>query len=383
MEIKGKESKDESNLIIKGSQTTAKVMLDDIDETTYSQIQTFVNNPNFKDAKVRIMPDTHAGKGSVIGFTMPVGKRVCPNIVGVDIGCGMLSVNIGNKLNLSLEEMDKRIRSVIPLGFNSKDEISVFVTTPDEALETIKRVGLDEDKVMKQIGTLGGGNHFIEIGKDETGNYWLTIHTGSRNFGKVICEYWQKKAIEYDVNAESKDLAHLSEEDTKLYLQDMKVAQEYASSNRLDIFAYISVVLEIDDGELFSEIIESVHNFIDFDDNIIRKGAIRSYEGEQMVIPFNMRDGLLICEGKSNEDWNCSAPHGAGRVYSRNKAKAELSLEEFESTMKDAGVFSTSISKSTLDESPMAYKDAKIIEDAIAPTANIIHRVKPILNIKA
>jgi len=370
---------------IKGKYNTAKVMTEDIDAATYSQIQSLCNVEHFKDVPIKVMPDCHLGKGSVIGFTCPIGKRVCPNVISVDIGCGVLSVNIGKHIPLTLKDTDILIRKYVPLGFKSKEkETNVNMGTYGQIDLICKKINkLETSNVLKQIGTLGGGNHFIELGKDETGDYWLTVHSGSRRFGKEVCDYWQKIAIETDKTQTCKELAFLSEEDSSDYLYDMSIAQEYADLNRVEM---INIMLkEVFDFKVVHETerISSVHNFMDFRDGIIRKGAIRSYVGEKMVIPFNMKDGLLICEGKSNPDWNNSAPHGAGRLYSRAKAKRELSLEEFQTQMKDANVYSTSISQSTLDEAPNAYKDAKVIEDAIEPTATILRRVKPVLNIKA
>ncbi len=385
---------------IKGKYNSAKVMIDDIDSTTYSQIQFFVNHPEFK-SNIAIMPDTHAGKGSVIGFTMPVGERICPNIIGVDIGCGMLAINIGSRLKQELQYIDKTIRRMIPLGFNVHNDSGDY----SEYKDLSEKVNTNYTRVCNSVGTLGGGNHFIEIGIDDEKNYWLVVHTGSRNLGKQVCDYWQKKAIEKteairkeeiknilkktsDVDKQNalnelktrtpftRELAFLDEDDSKLYLKDMKKAQQYAVLNREEIVKLILKKLEYGSQEN----IESIHNFINFEDNIIRKGAISSYSDEKMIIPFNMRDGILICKGKSNSDWNYSAPHGAGRVLSRGDAKRKLSIDEFKNQMKD--VYSSSVNINTLDEAPNAYKDSKIIEDAIEPTAEIINRIKPVLNIK-
>jgi RNA-splicing ligase RtcB len=371
--------------------------------------------------------------------------------------CGMLSVNLGPDLKLPLPEVDLKIRQHVPFGFNIHDksvldmkkefpwrracsEAQKFALAYQEKFGTgmdlpvydmdwftskCSRIGCDLGRGIKSLGTLGGGNHFIEIGIDTKGNHWLTIHTGSRNFGKCICEYWQDKAIK-KVKKQSKEdrqkaikelkatytgkelydrikafkgapeeveppeygcsdeLRWLEGEDALGYLFDMVFAQIYAETNRKLILASIIEALKIEPVDyafMCKDTIETIHNFIDFKDFIVRKGAIRSYAGERMILPFNMRDGILLCEGKSNPDWNYSAPHGAGRVLSRGQAKKRIDLETFKEQMKD--IYSTSVCAGTLDEAPDAYKDAKLIEKAIEPTATIIDRIKPILNMKA
>lgn len=396
-------------LQIQGKYGVAKVMIDNIDEATSNQIYEFVSHPAFTEP-IAIMPDTHAGKGCVVGFTMPVGDKIVPNTIGVDIGCGMISVNIGNKLNHDLATTDKLIRSVIPLGFhvNSKP---VVKTEEFDAL--CEKTGPNPTRIQCSIGTLGGGNHFIEIGRGTNDDYWITVHTGSRNLGKCVCDYHQKKAIQkieesrskymeaqkeiilktvdkkniqtalakaknnFGVSLQNKTLAYLEGDDMEEYLLDMRKAQEYADLNRRTIIERILKAINAKEQDR----IVSVHNYVDFSDNVIRKGAIRSYVGERLIIPFNMRDGTLICEGKSNPEWNNSAPHGAGRVLSRASAKKAITLETFKEQMN--GIYSTSVTKNTLDEAPDAYKDYRIIEDAIQPTVKIIDRLKPILNIKA
>jgi RNA-splicing ligase RtcB len=429
---------------VTGKYTTAKVMIDDVEESCVAQINHFVNHPAFTNP-IAIMPDTHAGKGSVIGFTMPMSNRLIPNVVGVDIGCGMLSMNIGKHLPLSLELIDHKIRQRVPFGMETHDKAIINMETQfpwhqanvlaqkfslayrkkfDEEIhppvynmnwfmgkiEKIRAGGMR--RFINSIGTLGGGNHFTELGLSDTEDHWVTIHTGSRNFGKCICEYWQgiaSKSFNKETHAEHlqkiEDLKNtlkgrelfeaiktlkglrkpgidmkgcewLEGEEAHGYLFDMLFAQKYAEENRLHIAHIICDILGINP----TETIETVHNFIDFQDFIIRKGSIRSYVDERVIIPFNMRDGILICEGKSNPEWNCSAPHGAGRLMSRGQAKREINLEEFKDQMKD--IYSTSVGTGTLDEAPGAYKPARIIEEAIGPTATIIGRIKPILNMK-
>ncbi len=398
---------------IKGKYTTAKVMIDVLEASCIAQIQEMCNNSAFTNP-ISIMPDAHTGSGSCIGFTMKATDKIIPNVVSVDIGCGMLSYNIG-KVSIDHERIDREIRDRVPFGKTVRavpHRLSKMVDFKD----MFKRVGIDRDYALRSIGSLGGGNHFCEIGVDENKDVWVTVHTGSRNLGKKVCEYWQKIAVgrrksidignyselldkikmecdksewsvkikelknRFNVGVVATGLEYLEGSDKSGYIRDMFRAQEYAHYNRVVIMEEVLDVISNGMGIGVFDMIESVHNFMDPDDMVIRKGAIRSYVGEKMVIPFNMRDGLLICEGKSNESWNFSAPHGAGRVLSRSMAKKSLDIEEFRSEMD--GIFSTSVCSGTLDESPMAYKDSKIIEEAIGPTANILLRVKPIHNMK-
>lgn len=433
---------------VRGKHTTAKIMIDEVEESCMSQIHQFVNHLAFTNP-VSIMPDTHAGKGSVIGFTMGMTDKVIPNVVGVDIGCGITSINIGESLNISLGELDRKIRKSVPFGTNAHDNSIINMKTKEFPwqwaniiaekfamtynkkfgiiieppkfdmnwfLEKCESIGGNIGRIINSIGTLGGGNHFIETGISNNGDYWITIHSGSRNFGKRICDFWQRKAVKVlhedkrdqlqtkikeikekykytpriikeeikkekselglDYGIDMKGCEWLEENDAIGYLFDMIFSQVYALVNRECIAKIIEDILKINRYDK----IETVHNFIDFNDFIIRKGAIRSYKDERMVIPFNMRDGVLICKGKSNPEWNFSAPHGCGRVLSRSQAKKKLNLDEFKEQM--FGIFSTSVGNSTLDEAPNAYKDSKIIEEAIEPTAIIIDKIKPIHNMK-
>ena len=423
-----------------------KIFIDDIEPEAIDLIKNILNNEISKGVPVRIMPDTHVGKGIVIGFTMPMTKMVNPNYIGVDIGCSVTSHKLNKRIESDrLPALDNAIRRSIPLGTNIRKEknydgwwvesyyeavnnnIAVFQREwskrfgeEREAVDVDKKyianlcekVGVKEDVFYFSIGTLGGGNHFIEIGESANdGSHYLTIHSGSRNFGLKICNYHAKKMLakrgltqEYfdefkqitkntqptsDIPQKLEELAKkykvnkkeymLEGDNMYAYLLDMVIAQTYAQFNH----KVMSKAIFKDLGEDYhsTDSIYSMHNFIDTSDWIIRKGAIRSYKDEKMVIPFNMRDGILICEGKSNMDWNCSAPHGAGRVLARNKALQTLDMDEFIREMD--GIYSTSIHKKTLDESPMAYKDKDVIMKAIQDTATIIDSVKPIMNIKA
>lgn len=392
-----------------------KIFADEIEEPSYALIQNILNEKATENAKIRIMPDTHLGKGIVIGFTMPLTDRVNPFHIGVDIGCGMLCAKLGEEIkNMPLEYIDEKIKSIIPMGREIQPQRQSELFNTEELNELIKnftvnynkryntnfaileiddryiknmldRIHIESKKFYRSLGTLGGGNHFIEMGASKNNDYYLTIHSGSRNFGTRICNYHvdkNKSKIEasedFFENIENdSEKYYLENEDMFDYCIDMVVAQYYAKINRDTILKIISNELNITIENTF----QSVHNFIDFEDFIIRKGAIRSYKNEKMIIPFNMRDGILICEGKSNEDWNCSAPHGAGRVLSRTQAKSEININDFIDSMK--GIYSSSICEHTLDEAPQAYKDSKTIEKLIEPTANIMDRLKPVLNIKS
>ena len=418
IELKGKYNKD------------CKIFTDNIDEESYSLIYNILNEKASENVKVRIMPDTHIGKGIVIGFTMPLTERVNPFHIGVDIGCGMLTSKLNDNIkNIELEKIDKTIKQNIPMGFKTHKKSNYSFFNFKELNELIRnfiiaynkryntnftifeidnnyieklcqRIEMDLEKFNNSIGTLGGGNHFIEIGNSINNDYFITIHSGSRNFGTRVCEYHvrkNKKRIE-----EAKDFLNsvndAIDKTTKEYNEyneivrsgdyiygkamfdyciDMVIAQYYAKTNREAMLNIITNALNVKTENTFS----SIHNFIDFEDFIIRKGAIRSYKGEKMIIPFNMRDGILKRKKKSNEDWNFSAPHGAGRVLSRMQARKQIDMKDFIESMK--GIYSSSISKNTLDEAPQAYKDSKEIETLIEPTANIIDRLKPVLNIKA
>ena len=385
----------------KGKYGTAKVMLDTFEDDqaqkTISQIYEFLNHPAFTNP-ISLMPDLHIGKGVVIGFTMKLTDKVIPNVIGVDIGCGMLSMNMGKDLfdNTTPEKLDSEIRKNIPFSknvhkdksslpksfykdtsilahyfqFKFNEEFKTSYTAPSKIDENwmeekCEEVGMDYGRSINSIGTLGGGNHFIEVGIGLNDNFWITIHSGSRQFGQKIAIYHQRKAGKGN-------LAYLEGQDMFDYLIDLVVAQSYAHYNRRSMASSIGNIVNI----LPTINIESVHNYIDFNDFIMRKGAISSYEHVNMIIPFNMEDGILICKGKSNAEWNYSAPHGSGRVDSRTWAKANLNLDEAKKRMEEKDIYCSTI---PLDETKKAYKDPKLIEDAIDPTAKIIDRLKPVL----
>lgn len=421
-----------------------KVFTDDIEQEAINQINELLDQDAFKDSKIRIMPDVHAGKGCVIGFTGNLGNKVIPNIVGVDIGCGMLCVELGN-IDLDLERLDKIIREYVPSGFEVHDERKYkFLELQD--LKCYRELK-DTKRLERSIGTLGGGNHFIEIDIDEDNNKYLVIHTGSRNLGKQVAEYYQELANqlcnynigeykekqqeliktykeqdrkqeiqsalmklkeEYKIDHKKipKDLAYLEGQYREDYLHDMKICQEFAKDNRLCIAkqilcnyfqlpyyeGYKSVRLRkktMSTCDWYTQdmierdfwYFETIHNYISFEDNIVRKGAISAKKGEKVLIPMNMRDGCIIGVGKGNDDWNQSAPHGAGRIMSRMKAKETFNLDEYKESMKD--IYTTSVNEDTIDEAPFVYKPMQEIIDNISDTVDIIKIIKPIYNFKA
>ena len=391
-----------------------KIFTQNIELEALKQIYTLMKQPAFSDCKVRIMPDVHAGAGCVIGFTADLGDKVIPNIVGVDIGCGMLTVELG-QIDIDLAALDCAIRKHIPSGRNVRE--SRYVRFDKLTELRCYRELKDGKRLERSIGTLGGGNHFIEIDIDEDGNKYLIIHTGSRNLGKQVAEYYQSLAVEimqgkdklykmqeqlitdykargrrneiekaikelhrkFDPNPLGipKELCYLTGKYREDYLHDMEICQQYAVLNRNAIAATILDIM----GWKSLGGFETIHNYIEMGTNMVRKGAISAKAGELLLIPINMRDGCIIGKGKGNEDWNSSAPHGAGRIMSRSKAKEMVSLAEFEKSME--GIFTTSVSQSTIDESPMVYKPIKEIISNIADTVEIVKIIKPIYNFKA
>lgn len=368
LELKGKHGKD------------CKVFIDNVEDSALATIYSILDDEVSAGVPVRIMPDTHSGMDIVIGFTMPLTDRVNPNHIGVDIGCGVMCVRIP-KLNMPLSEIDERIRWTIPMGFAHRTEaypVSIYPFWDEDAIKALTRkIGQDFGAVARQIGTLGGGNHFIEIGEKQGDNWYLFIHTGSRNFGLQVCKYHAAKA-------KAKGSKYLFADDMAEYFDDLRIVQQFAKLNRYVINSIIRTVLcDLPDILCVPGAIEcdTVHNYIDFKRNIIRKGAVRAEAGERLVIPMNMRDGVLLCVGKGNSDWNYSAPHGAGRVLSRSMAKSQLDMEDFVRQMD--GIYSSSVCRETLDESPMTYKNMQTIIDCIGDTVDVEKVIKPILNIKA
>ena len=392
-----------------------KIFTKNIEQEAIEQIDLLLEQEPFKDCKVRIMPDVHAGKGCVIGFTADLGDKVIPNIVGVDIGCGMLCVELG-KVDIDLEKLDKVVNECIPAGRNIREHKLIDYEEIND-LYCIRELK-ETKKFNRAIGTLGGGNHFIEVDVDDDGNKYLVIHTGSRNMGNQVANYYQELAIQLcsgkeemfkrkeeiiktykeqgrkqeiqkalkDLEQEYKnnkpklpnDLCYLEGVYRTSYLHDMKICQDYASLNRRNIATEILKNYGILDRQSY---FETVHNYICFEDNIVRKGSIRANKGERVIIPINMRDGSIIAIGKGNEDWNNSAPHGAGRIMSRMKARETVNIDEFKESMKD--VYSTSVVEETVDEAPFVYKPMQEIIDNIKDTVEIERIIKPIYNFKA
>lgn len=387
---------------LNGKYNSCKVFTDNVDNETISQLMTLLNQEFTKDSKIRIMPDTHAGAGCVIGTTMTIKNKICPNLVGVDIGCGMLAVKL-EETDVDLKLLDKIIHNYIPSGFDIHNH-AVAKSDIDKIIAPV-----DTDRAFKSLGTLGGGNHFIELNRDNN-DLWLVVHTGSRHLGIEVCKYYQELAYKKLNNRDDiiknkiselksqgklseienaiknikskqdfipKDLAYVEGQDFENYIHDMKLAQEHASINRNII---INTICNYMNWHISDEI-HTIHNYIDIDNMILRKGSVSADLNEKLIIPMNMRDGSLICIGKGNPDWNFSAPHGAGRIMSRGQAKDKINLEDYKKSMK--GIYTTCINTSTIDESPMVYKPMDEIIENIQDTVDIINIIKPVYNFKA
>lgn len=395
---------------LKGKYNEAKVFTDVVDEASISQVLLLLNQEFVSGSRIRLMPDIHAGAGCTIGTTMTVTDKVVPNLVGVDIGCGMETVLVKEK-HMELQKLDKLIYEKIPSGFNIREKTHRYFDEVNlEDLYCYKHI--NPDRAEKSLGTLGGGNHFIEANKDEEGKLYLVVHSGSRHLGLEVANYYQEEgyqalngASKQDIEtliAELKEhgrereiqksiaelknvkrtnipkqLAYVEGDLFKQYIHDMKIVQEYAMLNRKAMMDEIVKGMKLHIVEQFT----TIHNYIDTDSMVLRKGAVSARKGEKLLIPINMRDGSLICIGKGNEDWNQSAPHGAGRLMSRAAAKESFTVSEFKNQM--SGIYTTSVNKDTLDECPMAYKGIKDIVDNIGDTAEIQKIIKPIYNFKA
>ena len=390
-----------------------KIFAETIENEVLEQIKKLANYPAYDNSIIRVMSDCHAGKGCVVGTTMTLTDQVTPNLVGVDIGCGVLAVNLGN-IEIDFEKLDKTIKRFVPTGFDIHEQAW---GKDDELEDLICFNSIDYSRAIHSIGTLGGGNHFVSIEQSQTnGDKYLVIHTGSRNLGVQVCKFYQdlafkklnemseiKKQVSNEVIAKckaegrqkdiptelkkalanikkpsaDKELAHLEGDDFKNYIHDMEIVQKFAALNRATIAKIILQKMGWKELDRF----ETIHNYIDTKNMILRKGSISAQAGEKVIIPMNMRDGSLICVGKGNADWNSSAPHGAGRLMSRNKAKSAISLADFEKSME--GIYSTTVSRSTIDESPMAYKNMDEIVRCIEPTVDVVDVIKPLYNFKA
>jgi len=366
-------------LEIRGTCATAKIFTDTLEPSAEGQVTALCNQAFTAGSQIHIMPDVHAGAGCTIGTTMTITDAVVPNLVGVDIGCGMETISLRAK-RLNLPELDSFIRQSIPSGREVRERIHRNAEDFDlEALRCVSK--LDTRRALQSLGSLGGGNHFIEVDKDDSGDLFLVIHSGSRNLGLQVAEYYQKQAYEAVGGREQSDipyeLAPLYGAALENYLHDMAIMQRYAALNRQIMRDVILDGLKLKSDGSFT----TIHNYIDLDAMILRKGAVSAKSGEVLLIPINMRDGSLICTGLGNADWNFSAPHGAGRLMSRREAEASFTLSAFKQEM--AGVFTTSVSRETLDECPMAYKPMEEIMQNIAETARIDRIIKPIYNFKA
>ncbi len=391
-----------------------KIFTDNISDEAKEEIDLLLKQEAFKKSKVRIMPDVHAGKGCVIGFTGALGNKVIPNIVGVDIGCGIFCANLGN-IDIDLKKLDAFIKENIPSGMNvNKNKVADFDLTQLYCYKKLKR----HQWIENSVGSLGGGNHFIEIDIAPDKEKYLVIHSGSRNLGAQVANYYQnlanqicnhdllnyqsqrdivlktykelgkekeiqttlktlKKEFQKSKNKIPYELTYLEGKERDDYLHDMRLCQEFAILNRFTIAKTIANYMGFDINNYF----ESVHNYISFEDNIVRKGAIRAKKGERVIIPINMRDGCLLGLGKGNQDWNNSAPHGAGRVMSRTKAMQTIDLEDYKKTMQN--VYTTSVTENTKDEAPFVYKSLEEIKEHIIPTVEVTKIIKPIYNFKA
>ena len=362
-------------ITISNQYNTAIVYAGQIGPGAEGLLKALCGSPVSEGSRIRIMPDVHPGKGCAVGTTMTVTDKAAPGLVGADIGCGMEVFRVAGK-RLELQKLDKLVHEKIPSGRRVRGAPHRFTEQVDlDALRCVRHV--KREKAQCSMGTLGGGNHFIEMDKGADGAYWLIIHSGSRHLGLEVAAWYQDQAFRQCPEGTPYELAWTAGELMEDYLHDMAVVQEFAALNRRAIADEIIRGMKLDVEETFS----TVHNYIDLDAMILRKGAVSARAGEKLVIPMNMRDGCLICRGKGNEDWNYSAPHGAGRLMNRAAARQSFTLSQYKKEMQ--GVYSTSVSRDTLDESPMAYKPMDAILSQIGPTAEVLEHIKPIYNFKA
>ena len=397
-------------ITIQGLYNTAVCYTPKLEEAAEKQIQAVCDRPEFAGCKIRIMPDVHAGKGCTIGTTMTIRDKIVPGMVGVDIGCGMETVELAER-GIDFGKLDALIRREIPYGREVRGTLHALNAEID--LTQLRCAGqVNLDRAMHSIGTLGGGNHFIEVDRAEDGRLFLVVHSGSRHLGTEVADFYQDEGrralwggahyqiqaaidrlkaegrfreIQKTINALKKerkldipkDLAYVEGKLFEDYIHDMKLTQRFALLNRKAMVDVIMTGMGFTTVDAFT----TIHNYIDTDAMILRKGSVSAQAGEKLLIPINMRDGSLICVGRGNEDWNCSAPHGAGRLMSRRAAFSALSMEEFQKEME--GIYTTCVLPDTLDESPMAYKSMDEIVAQIGPTAEIVERIRPVYNFKA
>ena len=395
---------------IQGQYNTAKCFTDNLEEAAARQIRSVCDQPAFAGCKLRIMPDVHAGMGCTIGTTMTIRDKIVPGMVGVDIGCGMETVKLAEK-EIDFAALDALIRAEIPAGRDVRQRHHPLNYEIDlNELRCSPYVNLARARLS--LGTLGGGNHFIEVDRNDAGELYLVVHSGSRHLGLEVCNYYQdqgrfamwggaryqldQKIAEYKAAGRHREIQSMLKEMKKEhkisvpkeltwvegqlfndYIHDMRIIQRFAVLNRKAMTDVILTGLSLTRVEEFT----TIHNYIDTESMILRKGSVSAKAGEKLLIPINMRDGSLICVGKGNEDWNCSAPHGAGRLMSRKQAAATLSMDEYRSEME--GIYTTCVVEDTIDESPMAYKSLDEIVSQIGPTAEIVERIRPVYNFKA
>ena len=395
---------------LNGKYNTAKIFTDVVDQSAISQVIELLNQEFVAGSRIRMMPDIHAGAGCTIGTTMTITDKIVPNLVGVDIGCGMETVRVRED-HMEMQRLDKVIRELIPAGFEIRKSSHRYADRVDlDSLRCAKHVDLD--RARRSVGSLGGGNHFIEVDQDDQGQLYIVVHSGSRHLGLEVAKYYQEagyKAMNKTDEASiqkfidemkaagrqreiQKELKHLkAATNTSVpkalayvegslfddYIYDMKIVQKFAELNRQAMMDELLKAMKLHPEEQFT----TIHNYIDTSAMILRKGAVSAAAGEKLLIPINMRDGSLVCVGRGNEDWNCSAPHGAGRLMSRAQAKESFTVPEFKRQME--GIYTTSVGKDTLDECPMAYKGMQDILDNIGPTADVVSIIKPVYNFKA
>lgn len=368
-------------IILEGKYNRAVVYAKEVEANAQAQIILLCNQPFVQDSRIRIMPDVHAGSGCTIGTTMTVIDKVVPNLVGVDIGCGMETTRL-SETHLEVQKLDKVIGQKIPAGFAIRPKAHAYCQRIDlSTLRCAKAAKLKLDRAYNSLGTLGGGNHFIEVDRDDEGALYLIIHSGSRHLGLEVAKYYQHLAYQQLSEAQRKEtnqaLAYLSGEALEDYLHDMHLVQQFAALNRQAMTDEILRAMKLKAEGSFT----TIHNYIDTQTMILRKGAVSAQSGEKLLIPINMRDGSLLCTGLGNEAWNQSAPHGAGRLMSRSDAKSKFTVSAFKKTME--GIYTTSVGAGTLDECPMAYKDLSDITSQIGETVTIDRIIKPIYNFKA
>lgn len=382
---------------VRGQYTSAKIFTNYIEEEALKQIYNLMNHPISDGETIRIQADAHAGKGCVIGLCMTLNNdMICPNLIGVDISCSVLAINLGKINAIHFDKLDKHIRKNIPLGpevrekkhqdledafkiLFPKEKYLDFLEELEILQKKINKKNLTMNRVLCSIGSLGGGNHFISLDKDDDKNIWCQIHSGSRNLGLSTAEFHQKIAKD-TCPIHVKGLEYLTGSKKEAYLKDVQLVSKYSMLSRFIMAIEVVDFFKLDIKKL--DRIESMHNFIDVKNKIMRKGATSAQKDERLIIPFNMLDGSIICKGLGNEDYLFSAPHGAGRKMSRAEAKEKIDLDHYRKTMKNSGIWTSSVSKDTLDEAPMAYKKPEDIINHIGNTVEIITKLKPIYFIK-